>query len=314
MFTHYRRTALLLPALLFSMLLWGGCAASSAAAPAGAAASYQSEAPAAAAPAAMDGQVAQDQSVASDGVAAVRQIIAHASLELVVSDTQKVVDAITTLMNAQGGFVSTANLYRANYGNGELLRGTIQLRVPANKLEAVLKQLDELAIEVRSKTLGREDVTDQYSDLDAQLRNLNATENELRELLSEVRAKPNAKPDDILTVHNSLITIRGQIEQIQGRKNVLDNMISLSTIDITLTPDVLSLPVVEEGWRPLAVVRDATRQLLGTLQALTNAAIWFAIYGLPVLLLMGAVLGVLFWLVRLGMRIFGGARLAIQKT
>ena len=309
MFTHYRRTALLLPALLFSMLLWGGCAASSAAAPAGAAASYQSEAPAA-----MDAQVAQDQSVASDGVAAVRQIIAHASLELVVSDTQKVVDAITTLMNAQGGFVSTANLYRTNYGNGELLQGTIQLRVPANKLEAVLKQLDELAIEVRSKTLGREDVTDQYSDLDAQLRNLNATENELRELLAEVRAKPNAKPDDILTVHNSLITIRGQIEQIQGRKNMLDNMISLSTIDITLTPDVLSLPVVEEGWRPLAVVRDATRQLLGTLQALTNAAIWFAIYGLPVLLLMGAVLGVLFWLVRLGMRIFGGARLAFQKS
>ena len=72
-------------------------------------------------------------------------------------------------------------------------------------------------------------MTDQYSDLDARLRNLRATEKELLALLTEVRERPNAKVEDILDVHRSLTQIRGEIETLQGRKNLLDNQIDFST-------------------------------------------------------------------------------------
>ncbi|MFN8443427.1 MAG: DUF4349 domain-containing protein [Caldilineaceae bacterium] len=292
MYIHLRRSLFMLSILLISLFL-SGCA--------GAATQSEAAAPApnvapAAAPA--DIQVAQDTTTVQDGVTMDRKIVAHATLELVVSDTQKTVDAISQLVESQGGYTSNANLYKYTYGEQSQLQGTLQVRVPVDKLENIILQLEGMAVEVRNKSINREDVTDQYSDLDAQLRNLSATENELRELLAEVRAKPDAKPEDILAVHNSLTSIRGQIEQIQGHKNVLDNMISLSTIDLTLTPDAINRPVVEEGWRPQVVMKDATRSLVEALQDLADAGIWLVIYLLPILLLLAIPVGVVIWLVR----------------
>jgi hypothetical protein len=212
-----------------------------------------------------------------------RKVIATANVELVVTDTDRTVDAINTLMEELGGYVANANLYRSYYGSGDLMQGTLTLRVPAERLDEAMAQLEELAVDVPSKTLDRQDVTDQYSDIQAQLRNLEATETELRALLAEVRERPNATPEDILAVHRSLTEVRRQIEQLQGRKNVMDNLIGLSTINVTLTPDAVNLPVVEEGWRPNVVAREATRALTAALQGLGSFTIWVGIFLLPLL-------------------------------
>jgi hypothetical protein len=165
-----------------------------------------------------------------------RKVIGRAALELVVEDAALVVQQINQLMDVVGGYVANANLVRNNYNGVEHLQGTISLRVPAEKLDATLAKLEKMGVEARAQSLSREDVTDQYTDIDAQLHNLEATENELRELLAEVRKKPNARPDDILTVHRNMTDIRGQIDQLQGRKNLLNNLVGLSSIDVTLTP------------------------------------------------------------------------------
>lgn len=227
--------------------------------------------------------VAQADSPGAPAIA--RKVIANASITLVVAETSRAVESINGLMNEVGGYVSEANLYRSSYGADQVLRGSLTLRVPAERLEEALEQLEALALEVESKSIQRQDVTDQYSDVDAQLRNLEAAENELRELLAEVRAKPNATPDDIIAVLNRLTDIRGQIEQLQGRKNMLDNLIALSTINLTLVPDVINRPIVDEGWRPGVVLREALRTLVNALQGLGSAAIWFVVVVLPLLLL-----------------------------
>jgi hypothetical protein len=247
--------------------------------------------------AAMRAQVAQEGSVAPEA-SAQRKIVARATLDLVVSDTQSVVDAITSLMAELGGYISNANLYKSSYGDSELLQGTLTLRVPADRLEEAMTQLEALAVSVQTRTLNREDVTDQYTDLDAQLRNLEATENELREMLAEVRARPDSTPEDILAVHGRLMEIRGQIEQTRGRKNLLDNLIGLSTIDVTLRPDALSQPVVEQGWRPGVIVREALRALVAALQWLGSVAIWMALYVLPILVIIFLPFVLLFLVVR----------------
>ncbi len=228
----------------------------------------------------------------------VRKVIANAFTELVVDDTQKTVDAINELIDEAGGYVSQANLYRDTHGGRNLLRGTLTLRVPASELESLMAQLETMAIEVRSKSIDREDVTDQYSDTEAQLRNLEATENELRELLEEVRSRPNSTSEDILAVHRDLTAIRGEIEQLQGRKNMLDNLIAMSTLNVTLIPDEANRPVVEERWKPGSVMKDATRALVFSLQFLGSAAIWIVVYLLPILLLMLIPLVIVIWIIR----------------
>lgn len=291
----------LLHLLIFSILS-GGCGAASAPQPAQLSSPVGPEAalPDAAFQAALSGEEAMAGAPAPAGVE--RKIIARASMTLVVADTEEAVDQITGLVSGLGGYVANANLYKSSYGEGEVLQGTLTLRVPADQTDQALAQLEALAVDVGAKNLNREDVTDQYTDLSAQLRNLEAAETELRALLAEVRAKPDATPEDILTVHRSVTEIRGQIDQLQGRKNMLDNLIGLATIDVTLTPDVLNRPVVDEGWRPAVVVRDALRNLVNTLEVLGTVAIWLGIYLLPLALMVLIVLSAVVWVLRLLLR------------
>jgi hypothetical protein len=243
------------------------------------------------------------QAPGSDGAASAnRKIIARANISLVVADTQATVDAIGTLMDELGGYVSTSNLYRSTWDSSEVLQGTITLRVPSENLETALDRLAEMAVTVETRSLNREDVTDQYTDTDAQIRNLEATEQELLAMLEEVRERPNSTSEDIMSVYRTLTEVRGQIETLRGRKNMWDNLISLSTIEVTLTPDSANLPVVEAGWRPSGVAREAQRALVSAVQILGNVAIWFVIFVLPLVLLALIPLGIFVWLLRLLIR------------
>ena len=105
-------------------------------------------------------------------------------------DTTKTVDAVTKSVEAMGGFVSGSNIWR----EGELLRATLTLRVPADKLTSALASIRTLAKRVDNETIASEDVSQEYVDLDSQVRNLEATEAELRELLVVARARTRARP------------------------------------------------------------------------------------------------------------------------
>jgi hypothetical protein len=231
-------------------------------------------------------------------------MISTADIDLVVRDTGAMVEAITALVEDAGGYIADSNFYQTTYGEQELLQGSMTIRVPADALDGTLRGLAGMAVEVTNRSVNRQDVTEQYFDLDARLRNLAATETELLALLTEVRAKPEAEPEDILTVHRSLMEIRGQIEQLQGRKNLLDHQIALSTIHVSLRPDTSTLPIVEESWQPAAAVNNALRALVGAMQTLGNAAIWFALYLAPILLTIFLPVALIVWvLIRIGKRL-----------
>ncbi len=295
---------------LVAAMIMAGCASASPRS-----SNTESSAPMAGAPMEAPRDDAVAQADGNTGVASSnRKIIARAGLTLVVADTEAAVEEITTLMDEMGGYVSTSNLYRTSYNNNDALQGTITLRVPSENLEAALVALAELAVEVDSRTLNREDVTDQYSDVDAQIRNLEATERELLAMLEEVRERPNSTTEDIMSVYRTLTEVRGEIETLRGRKNMWDNLISLSTIDVTLVPDSANLPVVDERWRPAAVAREAQRALGGPVQIVGNVAIWVGIYVLPLLLLAMIPLGILLWLVRWGLGRLSKAKPAVAAA
>lgn len=232
------------------------------------------------------------------GLADSRKIVANANISLVVADTEAAVLGIETIASDAGGYVADVSLFKDSYGEGDVLRGSMTVRVPTASLDKTLTGLQALATSVRNLNVSRQDVTDQYSDLDAQLRNLRATETELLALLTEVRQKPNAKVEDILEVHRSLMAIRQEIETIQGRKNLLDNQISLSTVWIEVIPDSVNRPIVEETWRASGPARNALRALVQTLQGLMTALIWAVLYLAPVLLVLLIPVVALIWMIR----------------
>ncbi|MBI3958017.1 MAG: DUF4349 domain-containing protein [Chloroflexi bacterium] len=227
-----------------------------------------------------------------------RKVIGRASLALVVADTDVAVSAIETAVEQAGGFVANANFYKSGPSTGRALAGSMTLRVPAAGLDQLLAELEGLALSVESRAVSREDVTDQYTDLTARLTNLEATERELLALLTEVRERPGSTAEEILQVHARMSEIRGEIESVRGRKNLLDNLIGLATVEVSLTPDALNRPIVEDGWQPTGVARSALRGLVSTLQWIGSAAIWLLIFFLPLALIAAIPLAALVWVLR----------------
>ncbi len=215
---------------------------------------------------------------ASRAPVAPRMIVRTADVRIVVADTSKTVEAVTRSVESAGGYVSGSQIWR----EGELLRAKLTVRVPADKLTSTLASIRAHAKRVENETISSEDVSQEFVDLESQVRNLEATEAELLELLKVARVN-SKKATDVLEVHNHLTVIRGQIEQARGRMRYLSQVTSMSSIALDIVPDAIAQPVVKPGWQPLVVAKDASRALVALLQNLATASIWFVIYLAPIL-------------------------------
>jgi hypothetical protein len=208
-----------------------------------------------------------------------RKLIRRLDVHLVVKDTEAAAQKLQQLATSLGGFVSDLKAGRS----GGVLHYQMTLRVPAERLDRAREEIRRLAVRVEREQMSTEDVTDQYVDLDARMRSLQATEAELRELLAESRER-SRKVADVMEIYRELTGVRTQIEQIQGQLNALQGLVSLSTVQVTLEPDAGETPIVAEGWRPNETVRSSFGSLLAFLQGVADLLIYLAIVGLPVIL------------------------------
>jgi len=222
-----------------------------------------------------------------------RLIIRTAEVALIVGDTTASVETLAALAAANGGYVTDSKIWR----DGQVVRATLTIRVPAQKLDAALAAIRKAARRVESETVSGDDVTQEYVDLESQVRNLEAAEVEMRQLMATVRERTE-KAEDILAVYQQLVQLRGQIETAKGRMRYLSQMSAMSTIKLTLTPDAVTTPVVEPGWQPVAVMKDASRALVKTAEGFADVAIWAIVYFGPLILVLAAMLFVVWRVVR----------------
>jgi hypothetical protein len=213
-----------------------------------------------------------------------RKVIRHARLELQADNTREAFDRIVELAESAGGFISDATVNPVE-NEGDQPSVVMTLRIPASHLTETMTSIKGSVEEVLAESQGAQDVTDQFIDLEARLTNLTALEVELRALLAEVRQQPEADPDKLLRVFTEISNVRGEIEQIQGQLNYLEDVVSLASLEISLSPTPAVVPIVEDTWRPVEVARDALRSLVSGLQSVAEWGIHFAIFTLPMLIL-----------------------------
>ncbi|PKO21419.1 MAG: hypothetical protein CVU38_14870, partial [Chloroflexi bacterium HGW-Chloroflexi-1] len=145
-----------------------------------------------------------------------RMIIRTVDLSLVVTDAEPAMQSITDMVTGMGGYVADSSAWR----EGEQLRARITVRIPAGDLDDAIAAIKALAVRVERENVSGQDVTEEFTDLSAQLVNLEAAEKELRELLAEVRQRTQ-QAEDILQVYRELTNIRGEIERVKGRMQYL---------------------------------------------------------------------------------------------
>ncbi|MCX6714131.1 MAG: DUF4349 domain-containing protein [Candidatus Vogelbacteria bacterium] len=214
-----------------------------------------------------------------------RKITKNGSLELIVEKAEDTALAIQNIAEQAGGFVGHSQISEVSDG---VKTGSITIRLPADKFNQAMIDIKQLANKVEQENVDAQDVTEQYTDLDARLKNARATESQYLEIL-----KKAGKVQDLLDVQQKIGEVRGEIEQIQGQLKYLNSQIDMSTINVSLTAqaDVQVFGIV---WRPLTVIKQAFRNLLNSLTGYVDAIVGL-IFLLPVIALWLATIGVIIW-------------------
>jgi hypothetical protein len=220
-------------------------------------------------------------------------VIQNADLTLVVIDPKAKMDQMTALAERTGGFVVSSNIYQTSTANGEQVpEGSIVIRVPADKLEDALKEIKGDVVEVQNEIRSGQDVTQEYVDLKSRLKNLEAAEAQLTEIMNQA-----TKTEDVLNVFNQLNSYREQIEVVKGQMQYYEQSATYSAITARIIAEQTIQPLVVGGWEPKGIARDAIQDLIYFMQGVIDFLIRFALFGLPVLLVIGFFIALPIWII-----------------
>jgi|GEM_PF-486440 len=165
----------------------------------------------------------------ASATAAPPMIIRTAQLAVTSKDFDTAHDRVEKILKRHQGYVGELTV-NSSAGAARSLTGT--LRVPATQLESTLDDLKAMG-RVDHESLGGEEVTQQYVDLEARIKNSRNTEQRLIELQRE----RTGKLADVLSVEKEITRVRGEIEQMEAERKSMRNQVDYATVNLTITED-----------------------------------------------------------------------------
>ena len=144
-------------------------------------------------------------------------------LEIDRGDFRSSVDAVIDLVSDAGGLLQSTSI-----DDTDDRRGTLVLRVPSDRFEPLLTGLDDLG-DITSQQTSGEDVSEEFVDLTARIRNAEAQERALLRLMQSATTVA-----DTIRVQNELAGVRENVERMKGRLRFLKDQTALSTLTVEL--------------------------------------------------------------------------------
>jgi len=210
-----------------------------------------------------------------------RLVIKNAGLNLVVDNLPQTIKQISDYVNKNQGWVVSSNVSQQT----NIPHADITVRIPAQDFDSALKYLSGLAKRMVSQEIQGQDVTEEFVDLQARLRNDYVTETQLLKIMNRAGKIP-----EVLNVLNELSKIREEIERTKGRMEYLEKSSQFSSIAIQLALSEEMLPIPPANrWQPKYVFMRAWQSVTGTLRAFSYLVIWILTYALiwvPIILLL----------------------------
>lgn len=192
------------------------------------------------------------------------KIVRTAQVQLVVADFGAGVAKLVELTDKLGGYVANSNVYGKS---GITRRGTWKVRIPTAAYDEFLAAVEQLG-EVQSLSTDSQDVTAEFYDLEARIHNKKQEEARLLKHLDQ----STGKLEEILNVERELSRVREEVERMEGRRNLLQDMTSMTTITLDLSE---SRQFVSPG-APIQRVRLSS-VFLDSVEALKATAMAFLI-------------------------------------
>jgi hypothetical protein len=155
-----------------------------------------------------------------------RKIIYDGDIELIVKDVEPIARQVSTFVQEVKGYIAEQST-TGSPGSVRSMRW--KLRVPVEKFDALVDRVVGLG-ELEKNTRTSQDVTEQFFDVEARIKNKKAEEKSLTKILDE----RTGKLEDILKIETELSRVRGEIEVFEGRLRMLDNLSSLATLSVSI--------------------------------------------------------------------------------
>lgn len=183
---------------------------------------------------------------------------ADMSVEVERGDFQDSLQDAIAVAGRYGGFVLTTSVDDAKRRSG-----SITLRIPAERFEDAMTELEALGT-VEEQTVTGRDVSQEFIDLNARIRNLAAQETVLLRLMGESQTVT-----DTIRVQHELQSVQLEIERLKGRLRFLRDQADMSTISISLFEAGVS-PADE---RPAGMLAKAWEQAVDVALSVVAAVI-----------------------------------------
>lgn len=210
-----------------------------------------------------------------------RKLILNSELGLLVGNVRSVAEEIRRLTELNHGEIDKLEIVETGDGS---MSASLLVRVPASGLGNAIADFKKLAIRTEREQMNAHDVTREFYDNEAHLRNLRAEEQQYLAIMKQA-----GTIEDTLNVAEKLSDVRDRIERLQTQIQVMTHDIDMSLVTISLAQES-EARVMGLRWRPLYNAKNAVRELLAGLGEWLDWVV-AALVKLPLILLWAATVG-----------------------
>ncbi len=223
--------------------------------------------------------------VESDKKNFARKIVKNGNIKLQVDDAFATAEKIQEIVKSFSGDLLNSSSSKTRYGGWKVF---LFFQVPADKFEEVRRAIKNSGGEVLADSVNTSDVTAEYVDLEARLKNKRLEEESFQKMLDKAKTV-----DEILKITKEINRVRSEIDRLEGQKKYLDSQTVMSRISVEITEFVKAGPG-EYKWKPARSWQRALHKLVLVSQKVADAIIEFVVVDLP-FIVVGLILLWLLW-------------------
>jgi hypothetical protein len=210
-------------------------------------------------------------------VAVDRQVVRSGTLEIIATDPFKEAEQLRNLAMHLSGFIVSSKIT----GVDQRMRSAqVTMRIPAEYFDQAREQVRAIAKAVEQDTVEARDVTREYVDQEATLRNCLAEEAQYLTILKRATAVK-----DVLEVSSKLAEVRGRIGRLEADLRLLHHEVEMSLLTINITA-MAEAQVFGIRWRPLYKAKLSVRSALTALADYVDSIVELFL-NLPVVVMWG---------------------------
>jgi len=155
-----------------------------------------------------------------------KKIIKDGKLGIKVSNLQASKTNIDTLVRNLGGYYDKESLSNNDYST----EYDLAIRIPSNRLEILIQEIEKGEGEVSYKEIVARDVTAEFIDLETRLTNKQKYLARYQDLLG------NAKSiKEILDIQENIRVLEEEIESTTGKLKYLNDLVNYSTLELNIS-------------------------------------------------------------------------------